>query len=159
MDNKKTTFEEVLQSSGKLVYTNVGVSMMPLIREGRDILIIEKCDPSALKKYDAVLFRRNNVKGRGEYVLHRILKVLPDNKYYIVGDNCTGGETVNGSQILGILTGIVRNEKPYPLSGFRYKTYLFFRCTLYPVRFIYLRVKQCLKYTVRAVIYKLGIRR
>ena len=46
-----TTFEEELEQNGKLVYTNVGVSMLPLLREGRDVMLIEKTD--VLKPLDA----------------------------------------------------------------------------------------------------------
>lgn len=43
------TFEEVLERDGKLVYTNKGVSMMPLLRQDQDLLVIEKCNPTSLK--------------------------------------------------------------------------------------------------------------
>ena len=36
-----TRFEDVIERDGRLVYTNVGDSMRPLIRQDRDILIIE----------------------------------------------------------------------------------------------------------------------
>ena len=39
-----SSFEEVLGRDGRLVYYNVGDSMMPLIRPGRDLLVIEGCD-------------------------------------------------------------------------------------------------------------------
>ena len=91
------TFEEVLAQNGKLAYTNVGISMMPLIREGRDVMMIEARETAAIRRYDAVLFRRPGVTGRGAYVLHRILKILPDGKYWIVGDNCTSGEAYDFS--------------------------------------------------------------
>ena len=152
------SFEEVLNRDGRLIYTNVGISMMPLIREGRDVIVIEKCDVSSLKKYDAVLFKRENVKGRGRYVLHRILKVLPDNNFFIVGDHDTSGETVNAGQILGILTDIMRDGKKYDFGSFGYKMYIFFICTLYPARFFFLRVKRFLKYAAGAVLHKLKIR-
>ena len=62
----KSTFENEINRSGKLVYTNVGDSMKPLIRQGKDLLIIEKAD-GRLKKYDVPLYRRDS----GQYVLHR----------------------------------------------------------------------------------------
>ena len=69
--NKKYTYEEVLEKDGKLIYRNVGTSMLPLIRENRDLIIIEKKGRERLKKYDVVLYKRAN----GQYVLHRIIKV------------------------------------------------------------------------------------
>lgn len=154
----KLSFEEVLDRDGRLVYTNVGISMLPLIREGRDVMTIEKRDVTALQKYDAVLFRREHIKGRGKYVLHRILKVFPDGNYYIVGDNCTEGESVKPSQILGVLAGLHRNGKPVDMSGFRYKAYIALWCAPYHLRFFILRIKRFIRRYCKAILHKLGIR-
>lgn len=153
------SFEEVLNRDGRLAYTNVGISMQPLIREGRDVMIIEKRALSAIKRYDAVLFRRENVKGPGEYVLHRILKILPDGGFYIVGDNCTYGETVKPSQILGVLSGIYRHGKTVDFSSFRYKAYIALWCAPYHWRFFVLRTKRFIGSNFWAILHKLGIRR
>ena len=72
------TFEEELNRTGRLIYTNVGDSMLPLIRQGRDLLIIEK-PHGRLKKYDIPLYRRDS----GQYVLHRILKVRRNDYGYL----------------------------------------------------------------------------
>ena len=64
-----STFEEEIQRSGRLVYTNVGRSMMPLIRQHRDLVIIEK-PQGRCRNYDVPLYRKD-----GRYILHRILKV------------------------------------------------------------------------------------
>ena len=74
------SFEEELEKSGKLIYTNVGVSMRPLIKQDRDLLVIEK-PKGRLKKYDCPLYKRPN----GQYVLHRVVKVCDDG-YVILGD-------------------------------------------------------------------------
>ena len=37
-----TSFEEELERSGRLAYTNVGISMLPLLREKRDVMRIER---------------------------------------------------------------------------------------------------------------------
>ena len=79
-------FEEELEKSGKLVYTTVGVSMRPLIKQDRDISIISKPN-GRLKKFDVALYKRPN----GQYVLHRVVKVL-ENGYVILGDNCVSKE-------------------------------------------------------------------
>ena len=65
-----SSFEEQLRLHGKIIYTNVGTSMMPLLREGRDVMIIER-PKGRLKKYDVPLYIRPD----GMYVLHRILRV------------------------------------------------------------------------------------
>ena len=158
MENK-SSFENELNRNGRLVYTNVGVSMLPLIREGRDILIIEKRDISAVKKYDTVLFRRDYINGRGRYVLHRVLKILPDGRYYIAGDNCTSGERVNAENILGVLTAINRDGEQVDFSALKYRMYVAFWCAPYHLRYAVLHLKHFFKFAVSAILYKLRIRR
>lgn len=138
-----TTFEQELEGSGKLLYTNVGVSMRPLLREGRDVMVIERAE--SFRALDAVLFRRPHVTGRGAYVLHRILKVLPDGRYWIVGDNCISGEVVERADILGVLTGIQRNGKLVRVTDLRYRAYVWLWCAPYHLRFFILRAKGWLK--------------
>ena len=139
----KTTFEEELGRSGKLLYTNVGVSMRPLLREGRDVMVIERAED--FRTLDAVLFRRPGVSGRGAYVLHRILKVLPNGNYWIVGDNCIEGETVAKENVLGVLTGVMRDGKLLRVTDFRYRLYVRLWCAPYRLRFFVLRAKGWLK--------------
>lgn len=126
------TFEEALEKNGKIVYTNVGVSMMPLIREGKDIMVIEKIT-KPLKKYDTVLFRRPEIQGRGEYVLHRILGIK-DGEYFIIGDNCLGGEMVKEENILGILTQLKRDGKIIHVTDSDYLRYVHLWWAIFPLR-------------------------
>lgn len=139
------TFEEVLRTTGRLVYTNVGVSMMPLIREGRDVMIIEKLT-APLRKNDAVLFIRPGVSGRGKYVLHRIRRINGDGTYYIVGDNCIDGETVEESAIIGILTQVKRGDKVIHCTDLGYLMYVKFWWLIYPLRVLW---KKCRRFAGR----------
>ena len=50
------TFEEILKKFGKLTYTNQGVSMLPMLRPGRDAFTIEKKE-GRCKENDVVLFK------------------------------------------------------------------------------------------------------
>ena len=139
--SESTTFEEILENKGQLVWTNVGISMMPMLREKRDVMIIEKSPDGVYKKLDAVLFVRDGIEGRGKYVLHRILRVNSNGTYWIVGDNCTSGETVRGDHILGILTYVVRNGKKISTKDKKYLLYVHLWCDLYPVRFFLLKAR------------------
>ncbi len=125
----KSSFEEVLAKEGRLVYSNVGNSMWPLIRQGRDLMVIQR--PSGrLKKYDAPLYRRDN----GQYVLHRVLKVR-EKDYVICGDNCVRPETgITDRQILGVLTAVVRDGKELPVTDWRCRLYVLLWCGLFPLR-------------------------
>ena len=129
-----TTFEALLQRDGRLVYTNRGVSMMPLLRENRDLMVIERKGPERCRRLDVVLFKRPGAVGRGAYVLHRILRVNPDGTYWIIGDNCVQGETVQEEQILGILTAVVRDGETIPVTDLRYRLYSRLWCGNVPFR-------------------------
>ena len=106
--NKK--FEDIIAEQGKLVYTNVGNSMFPIVREG-DLLIIERVS-APLQIGDVPLYKRDN----GQYVLHRIADVK-NGKYTMKGDNRTEMEKgVSDRHIIGVLTGIVRNGRTFPVE-------------------------------------------
>ena len=136
----KATFEDILNRDGRLIYSSVGDSMLPMIRQGRDLLVIEK--PSGrLKKYDIPLYKRDN----GRYVLHRIIKVRVED-YVICGDNRWNPETgITDRHIIGVLTAVIRNGEERPLKGFCYNLYIFFWCRLFPVRALILRVCHVIK--------------
>lgn len=139
------TFEEQLDTRGFLCYTNKGVSMMPLLRHDRDIMIIYK-QTSDFKKNDAVLFKRPN----GQYVLHRITKVHGDGLYTIIGDNCIGGEVVPEQQILGVLREVKRGDKTVHNDDFWYRVYVF----LLPVRRVWLRFRESIWRPIRRFLGK-----
>ena len=136
----KTTFEKIIEKDGKLIYTNRGDSMMPLIKEGRDLLIIEK-PVGRLKKYDVPLYKRDS----GQYVLHRVLKVRDDD-YVICGDNRTNLEYgISDRHIIGVLTSVVRNGKEISVNNWKYKVYVHVWCDLFPLRVFVLKVLQVLR--------------
>ena len=106
--NKK--FEDVIAEQGRLVYTNEGDSMIPVIREG-NLLVIEAVK-APLKVGDIPLYKRDS----GQYVLHRIVGIKKG-KYSMKGDNRTFVEKgITDKQIIGVLTAIVRNGKTYPVE-------------------------------------------
>ncbi len=136
----KSTFEEEIKRTGKLIYTNIGDSMMPLIREKRDLLIIEKVN-GRLKKYDIPLYKRDT----GQYVLHRILKVRK-NDYVICGDNRWHKEYgITDQHIIGILTGIVRDGRRISTKDKRYLLYVHIWCDFFYIRASILRIKSFLR--------------
>lgn len=136
----KSSFEEILTRDGRLVYSNVGDSMLPLIRQGRDLLVI--IPPTGrLKKYDVPLYKRD----RGQYVLHRILSIR-DKDYVICGDNRWSREYgITDSHIIGVLTAIIRDGKEIPMSDWRLRFYAHLWCDLFPLRAFILRGLHVLK--------------
>ena len=147
-------FEEELRKSGRLIYTNKGCSMLPLLREDRDVMVIEACKPEEVKRLDAVLFTRKSDAATA-YVLHRVVKCNADGSFFVAGDNCTGGEIVEGSQILGRLTAVIRDGKRREMSKLSYRLYAHIWGDAYPVRFRLLRLRNFIKRFLRYAKRKL----
>ena len=97
-------FEEVLEKDGELIFTNVGYSMYPLIKQREDILTIRKVE--TFKKGDIVLYK-SDVE---HYVLHRILRIKKD-KIILAGDyNYFKDKPITKDQILGKLIEIKKKD-------------------------------------------------
>ena len=141
------TFEEILSRDGTLVYRTRGVSMEPMLRQNRDLVII-RVPASRLKKYDVALYRRGN-----DYVLHRVMEVRPDH-YLIRGDNTFSMENVPDEAVIGVLTGFRRKGKPVRIESAGYRFYVRFWQAVYPLRYVYWR---CRRMAVR-VARRMGIR-
>ena len=110
--------------------------MMPLIKEGRDVLVIERQE-GRLKKYDIPLYRRAS----GQYVLHRIIKVREDS-YDICGDNRAEIEHgVTDGQILGKLVMLIREGRELSLDSTRYKLYTHLWCDLFFIRAFIIKLR------------------
>ena len=129
-----SSFEELLERDGQLVYKTRGVSMLPMLHENQDLVIIA-AKKSRLKKYDVALYRRGK-----SYVLHRVIAVN-DGYYTIRGDNTYRLEFVPEEAVLGVLTGFVRKGKQHRDTDVGYRLYVRFWCAIYPLRSCYVRLR------------------
>lgn len=133
---KNYTFEEILQEKGYILYTNVGCSMMPLLRENKDIIEIRSIN-KPLQKYDVILYKRGV-----SYILHRIISICPNGRYVIAGDHNTFKEfDVTDDMILGIMTRVIRDGKIITPDNFKYKLYSHLWVDFYPVRVFLIKSK------------------
>ncbi len=122
-------FEQTLRTEGVLFYRIEGVSMQPMLRQKRDAVVVRP-PQGRLKKYDVALYRRDS----GKYVLHRVVRVLPDG-YVIRGDNCYTDETdITDREIIGVLTDFVRKGRQKPVTAPSYRLYARLWVGLYRVR-------------------------
>jgi hypothetical protein len=132
-----TSFEDELSRRGVIIHTNKGESMMPLLREGRDVMIIKRPE-GRLRRYDVALYKRAD----GTYILHRVLKVTP-NGYVMCGDHCTEREYgITDNEVIGVLTGVIRDGKRHiTTDNLSYKVYSHLWCDFFYIRALILNIK------------------
>ena len=70
LDNLMPLFRERLAAGQKVQFSPRGISMLPMLRQGKDSVILSPL-PENLRKYDIPLYQRED----GKYILHRIVEV------------------------------------------------------------------------------------
>ena len=133
--------ERELSENGIYASNTRGVSMQPLFKTHRDMVIIKRAD-GELKKYDVALYK----DPRSRYVLHRVIAVKDD--YYIIrGDNTFVNEKVPKSAVLGILVAFRNKKRSKTVDDRLYKFYSRFWHAIYPVRYV--------KHKIRTLLVKI----
>lgn len=154
MDEMVVIMREQLDRGGKVEFTPKGNSMLPMLRNNIDVVLIEK-QQGRLKKYDLPLYQREN----GKYVLHRVLEVCSDGTYVICGDNQVIKEYgICDKNVIGVVTEFVRKGKRYSCSSVRYKIYCRIWCFLLPLRKRYRITRRFLGKVKRKIKYIFGIK-
>ena len=109
---------EVLASGGEFRLYPHGISMLPLLRQGRDSVSLRQVD-SSIRKGDILFYQRPD----GSFVLHRVRAVKP-NGLTMIGDNQTLPERgVSPDWVIGRVTRIFRDDKEVICDGLRYRLY------------------------------------
>lgn len=113
------TYEEYLERHGTLTYTNVGTSMLPLLRQGRDLFVARPINGMRCRVGDVALYRRPPSR----YVLHRVVEVLDDG-YLMLGDNCVAREYVPEEAVIAVMSGFVRDGRAHDVDEPGYRAYV-----------------------------------
>lgn len=143
LDDMMPLMKEVLASGKSVQFMPYGQSMLPMLRPGRDSVILTSL-PDELKKYDLVLYQRDN----GRYVLHRI-NIVGEN-YVCMGDNQFQYEKgIRREQMIGIVSAFFRDEKKYSVQSFWYWLY----CRVWPTR------RRVRYYSLKCASFLLGKRK
>ena len=135
-DAKRRVLEEV----GVYVSTPLGKSMRPMLRGGKDNILVEK-PAGRLKKYDVALYTRAD----GTSVLHRVVKVR-ENDYAMRGDNCDYTEYgITDDDLVGVMTGFWRGERFISADSRRYRLYIRLNHATYPLRWLRIKTGKLLR--------------
>jgi hypothetical protein len=93
-----------------------GTSMLPMLREGVDSVVLSTIQEP--KKYDVILYQRRN----GQYVLHRLVGV--GEKYTFLGDNQFALEHgIDRDQMIAYVSSFYRGDREVSVKKASYKLY------------------------------------
>lgn len=110
---------EVLASGGEFRLYPGGVSMLPLLREGKDSVIL--VTPKAPRKRAVYLYRRAD----GSFVLHRLIGMEKDGTLTFSGDNQIARERgVPAAALLAEMSAFYRGERRIETANVRYRLWV-----------------------------------
>lgn len=117
LDKMMPLIKERLSEGGEIRISPKGTSMLPMLRQGKDSVVLSPVTEK-LRKYDLPLYQRDD----GKYILHRIIEC--DNDYNCIGDNQFDIEKdVKHEQIIALVSGFYREKRYYSVNNIFYKAY------------------------------------
>lgn len=132
MEQLLPLFEEALSQGKSVRFFPRGVSMKPMLRQGRDCVVLAPL-PDTLRKYDLPLYRRED----GKFILHRIVAVKGDH-YVCCGDNQWELESpVYPQQLIAVVSAFTRDGREISVDAFGYRLYCRLWCALKPLLRLY----------------------
>ena len=114
----------MLEKTGVFIGPTVGVSMLPMLKNRRDTIVVRP-KTERLKPLDVALYRRGDA-----YVLHRVIEPI-DGGYLIRGDNTYSDEYIPESDVFGVLSEFFRKDKHYVCTDKKYLKYAKRRVKMY----------------------------
>ena len=152
MKTVKLKIEEILAEQGVYVGPTVGVSMLPMLKNRRDTIVV-KPKTERLKRLDVALYRRGE-----DYVLHRVLAPI-DGGYLIRGDNCYLDELIPEEDVFGVLVEFFRKDKHILCTDKKYLRYANRRIKTYKTRRFFVRAKGKIKGGCKKVLKALKLKK
>lgn len=134
MQDLMPVFVEMLAQGKTVRFSPRGVSMLPMLRQGKDTVTLSPVT-GRLKKHDIPLYRRDD----GQYVLHRI--IAAGKTYTCIGDHQYIYEPgVRQDQIIGVVTSFTRGKREYSVTNPWYRLYVRLWCGTVTIRKNLLRI-------------------
>lgn len=152
MEREKLKIEDAVAEQGVYIGPTVGVSMLPMLKNRRDTIVV-KPKTERLNRLDVALYKRGD-----DYVLHRVLAPV-EGGYIIRGDNCYADESVPEEAVFGVLTEFFRKDKHILCTDKKYLRYAERRVKTYRFRRFFVRIKWKIKGAVKKILRVFGIKK
>lgn len=111
MADLEPLIREVIDKGGTFTMMPRGTSMLPLIRQGKDSVILSPLKEETLPG-DVVLYKRDN----GQFVLHRVM-LAKNGVYTMCGDNQVVFEKgIENRHLIAVASGIIRDGEEITFS-------------------------------------------
>ena len=132
LDDVMPLIRERLEQGQSVHLSPRGTSMLPMLRQGLDTVVLSPLPPRRLKKYELPMYQREN----GQYVVHRIIKA--GETYTCMGDNQFQEEPgLTHEQMIAIVTGFTRDGKEHSVEESSHRVYCRFWHYSRPIRFVW----------------------
>ena len=152
MEREKLKIEDAVAEQGVYIGPTVGVSMLPMLKNRRDTIVV-KPKTERLNRLDVALYKRGD-----DYVLHRVLAPV-EGGYIIRGDNCYADENVPEEVVFGVLTEFFRKDKHILCTDKKYLRYAERRVKTYRFRRFFVRIKWKIKGAIKKILRVFGIKK
>lgn len=109
--------QERLTAGQSVRFSPKGISMLPMLRQGVDSVVLSPV-PKKLKKYDLPLYQRPD----GKFILHRVVSV--GDTYTCIGDNQFQFEQgVSHDCVVAVVTAFYRGDRLWNTDDWLYQLY------------------------------------
>ena len=145
IDAYMPVLRELLAQGQSVSLTVTGESMSPFLRHGRDQIRLAAVTAPP-QRGDMVFFRRRN----GQYIMHRVLRRMPDGNYAIIGDGQQQVESpIAPEQIFAVVTQVCRKGTWIGPKAFWWRFFAGPWLTLLPLRPLLRRMARFIPETLK----------
>ena len=143
LDEIMPLIRERLSAGENVQFSPRGTSMLPMLKQGRDSVILSPVT-GCLRRGDLPLYQRKN----GQYVLHRVISV--GEKYICCGDHQVEPEYgIEHEQIIAVVSSFTRKGKRVSVDAPGYRAYCCLWMAIRPLRCAWRKGKGLLKRIAR----------
>ena len=142
--------EEIIENGGSCKLRVTGYSMTPILKHLLDSVILTSPTMRKIKKGEIVFIQRDS----GQYVLHRVYKIIDENSFIMNGDAQQWVETVRNDKVIGVCSSIIRNNKEISCDNYIYKCIIKLWQFFMPIRHYIFKINSFLKILIMKTLNK-----